>query len=378
MSRPKLSQLWGGLLYLVFLVVFVEVGLQCVYWFEAGDFLFRRTGLPIYARESIAGYGNRPGLSFDHRTNEFHAHYYVNKAGFRVPRPELEYTVVKPNNTYRVMILGPSFAYGWGVEYELSFAGLLEELLQERGIARGKKIELVNAGVPAMPMGAQLAWFQRIGTSYMPDLVIQLVYGSMVVPNISNPYAAVDDNGYLVSLGGSVGRRWHDSFKKFATVFYGWMLWAELNSPNPPTQTGAKGNTVLGAGREIFAPPDFDPTQPVVQEAMDVYTRLSGSVHAAGARLLVVYVPLSYAVHREDEIRWRHLGVWDISRQTAFDALFVRHLNKCQIPSIDLTPDLQKFAETGKRLYFWLDVHWTAAGNAAAAGAVADYLTGLR
>src|SRR5262249_46013387 len=99
LSRTKLSRLWGGFLYLVFLVVFLEVGLQCYYWFEAGDFLFRRTALPIYARESIAGYGNRPNLSFDHRTNEFHAHYYVNKAGFRVPRPELEYTVVKPNNT---------------------------------------------------------------------------------------------------------------------------------------------------------------------------------------------------------------------------------------------------------------------------------------
>jgi hypothetical protein len=373
-SRPKLSQLWKGFLYFAFLIVSLEVTLQGFYWVTAGDFLFRRTGVPIYARERHAGFGNHPGLSFDHRTNEFHARYYVNQAGFRVPRPELEYMLAKPTNTYRVMILGPSFAYGWGVEYEQSFAGVLQQLLQERSFAHEKKIEIINAGVPAMPTGAQLAWFERVGKGYKPDLVIQLVYGSMAVPNISKLSAAVDENGYLLSLG-YVGPGWYESFKKLATVFYGWVLWTKLNSQYEPAQTG-DGNAVLGAGREILVPPEFDPAHTLVHQAMHLYTKLSGSVRAAGAQLLVVYIPLSYAIHREDEARWRHLGAGDISRQTAFDAAFVRYLNECQIPSLDLTRHLQKSAETGKRIYFWLDIHWTAAGNSAAALAVADYFTG--
>jgi acetyltransferase AlgX (SGNH hydrolase-like protein) len=374
-SRPKLSPLWGSLLYLVLLIVFVEVALQGFYWSTAGDFLFRRTGVPIYARERHAGFGNRPGLSFDHRTNEFHARYYVNQAGFRVPRPELEYMLARPNNTYRVMILGPSFAYGWGVEYQQSFAGVLEQLLQERRFAGEMKIEIINAGVPAIPTGAQLAWFERVGKGYTPDLVVQLVYGSMAMPDISTLYADVDDNGYLVSISGYVAPRWYDSLKKLATVFYGWVLWSKLHSQDAPARTG-EGNAVLGAGRGIFVPPEFDTAHPAVRQAMLVYTELAGSVRAAGARLLVVYVPLSYAIHREDEVRWRHLGVRDIARQTAFDAAFVRHLNECRIPSIDLTQNLRKSAEMGKRIYFWLDIHWTAAGNASAARAVADYLTG--
>jgi hypothetical protein len=65
-------------------------------------------GIPIYTRESYAGFGNRPGLSFDHRTNEFRARYYINRAGFRVPRSELEYTLAKPSNVYRIMLLGDS------------------------------------------------------------------------------------------------------------------------------------------------------------------------------------------------------------------------------------------------------------------------------
>lgn len=139
---------WRALIYLAFLCVCIEINLQAFYWVMAGDFLFRRVGLPIYAPEPHAGFGNRPGLSFDHRTNEFNSHYYINQAGFRVPRPDLEYTLAKPSNTYRVMLLGPSFAFGWGVDYELSFAAVLQRLLQERGFAHEKKIEIINAGIP--------------------------------------------------------------------------------------------------------------------------------------------------------------------------------------------------------------------------------------
>jgi N-glycosylase/DNA lyase len=109
---------------------------------------------------------------------------------------------------------------------------------------------------------------------------------------------------------------------------------------------------------------------------MYVYNKLAGVTRAAGVRLLVVYVPLSYAIHREHESRWRLLGIGDIRRQMDFDAAFVRYLNNCQIPSIGITQQLQRSAEINKQLYFWLDIHWTLAGNRTAARAVADYLTG--
>jgi hypothetical protein len=376
MSRSTLSLFWRGLIYLAFLSVCVEFAMQAFYWVTAGDFLFRRVGLPIFVREPYAGFGNRPGLTFDHRTNEFHAHYYINQAGFRVPRPDVEYTLTKPPNTYRVMLLGPSFAFGWGVDYELSFASVIQQLFEERGFAGEKRIEIINAGIPAMPVRPQLAWFERVGKGYVPDLVIQFVYGSMAIPNISEPQAAIDENGYLVSLNLDAGQRWRERFKNFATVFYGWVLWTKLSSPRSRTQQGERSSLVLGAGREMAASTDFDPTQPQVRKAMYVYNKLAAITSAAGVRLLVVYFPLSYAIHREDESRWRQLGVLDIPAQMAFDAAFVRYLNECQIPSIDITQQLQKSAQVGKRMYFWLDIHLTAGGNDVAARAVADHLTG--
>lgn len=371
---PIVFPFWRSLAYLLYLSICIEVALQGFYYITAGDFLFRRIALPIYVREPHAGFGNRPGLSFDHRTKEFHAHYFISKAGYRVPHPDVEYTVAKPANIYRVMILGPSFAFGWGVDYEFSFAGALQQLLQERGFAGEKKIQVVNAGIPAMPLAPQLAWFEQVGQRYESDLVIQFVYGSMM--NVSGPPYSVNDEGYLVSFNADGGWRWRERFKNFATVFYGWVLWTKLNTAHSPLQPEEKGGAVLGAGREMTASTDFDPIHPEVRGPMHVYTHLADVVRAAGAQLLVVYFPRSYAIHREDESRWQYLGTLDIKRQMAFDLAFVHYLNECRIPSIDITQQLQKSAQGGERMYYWLDIHWTAAGNITAARAVADYLVG--
>jgi hypothetical protein len=371
--RLILSRFWQGFAYLVYLCICLEIGLQGFYYITAGDFLFRRVGLPIYVGEPYAGFGNRPGLSFEHRTNEFHARYYINNAGFRVPRPDVTYTLAKAPDIYRVMILGPSFAFGWAVDYELSFAAILQRLLQERGFAGDKKIEIINAGVPAMFPATQLIWFDQMGKGYAPELVIQFVYGSMANIGTTEPFAVVNDDGYLVPVHTTMALEWRERFKKLATVFYGWMFWTSLGSA---VHSGDQSGNPLRTEPEIAAPTNFVSTHPEAREAINFYDKLTSVVRQAGARLLVVYVPLSYAVHREDESRWRLLGIRDIPRQMAFDAAFVRYLNECQIPSIDLTQRFRKSAHRIQRMYYWLDIHWTPAGNDAAALAVADYLTG--
>jgi hypothetical protein len=67
-----------------------------------------------------------------------------------------------------------------------SLAGVLQQLLQERGFAGEKKIEIINAGIPAMPVAASAGLVREwVGKRYEPDLVIQFVYGSMVIKNVS-------------------------------------------------------------------------------------------------------------------------------------------------------------------------------------------------
>jgi hypothetical protein len=343
----------------------------------AGDFLFNRGAPPLYRSESFAGYMNRPEFSYDHHTSEFEAHYYINQAGFRVPRPGVEYAVKKPANTYRILLLGPSFAYGWGVDYEKSFAALLPQILTEHGFAKGRKIELIDAGVPSIPPASQLNWYEHVGKNYQPDLVLQFIYATMVVTSKPQSIYAANADGYLVQKNETTGQRWRERVKRFATVFYGWTLWTDfeawLNS-----NSGKHNGSVLGAGREFVQVANFDPGKPVVRDSMVFYRRLAKAVQESGARLRIVYFPLSYVIHPEDESRWRHVGVYNVEAEKAFDAAFVNYLNEQRIPAVDITKDLRNAATRGTRLYYWLDIHWTPAGNAAAAHAAADSLVRAR
>lgn len=369
--NPRTRRNAARVAYVLFVFAFVEISLQLFYRVTAGDFLFRRDTPALYQSEAYAGYGNRRGLSYIHHTNEFAARYNINQQGFRVPDRDLSYAVPKPPGTYRILLLGPSFAYGWGVDYDKSFAALLPQMLAKQGFAAGQKIELINAGVPSLQPGPQLNWFEHEGRKYQPDLVIQFVYASMAEPSDPPSNYAADAEGHLIDRNMSTGQRWRERAKQFATVFYGWMLWTEMDallSPGPPDRA------VQGAGRQFVQESGFDIGKPHVRTATAFYLRLRNAVHASGAQLRIVYFPLSYVIYPADESRWRHLGVQNVAAQQAFDRAFVKYLGDQDIPTLDISPDLHRATAQEKRLYYWLDIHWTPEGNAAAARAVASAL----
>ena len=371
----RLRKLAGLVGYIIFVAAFVEIALQLFYYATAGDFLFRRDAPALYQSEPYAGYGNRRGLSYVHHTNEFEAHYYINRQGFRVPKPGIEYAVPKPAGTYRILLLGPSFAYGWGVDYDKSFAALLPQTLERNGFAAGRRIELIDTGVPSLQPAPQLNWYEHEGRKYQPDLVIQFVYGSVAEPSDGPSNYAADAEGHLIDRNMSTGRRWRERAKQFATVFYGWMLWTEVDLLLSP---GQHDRAVQGAGRRFIQETQFDAAKPRVRTATAFYRRLADVVRASGARLQIVYIPLSYVIYPADESRWRHLGVQNVAAQEAFDTAFVKYLNAQNIPTLDISKDLRDAAAHEKRLYYWLDIHWTPEGNAVAARAVGRSLVGRR
>jgi hypothetical protein len=371
--KPHSRKIAGAIAYVAFLGLFVEVALQGFYYATAGDFLFRRTSVAIWAPNEYSGIFNRPNLALEHHTAEFTTHCYNNADGFRVPRPGVEYSRQKGDGTYRVMLLGPSFAYGWGVDYEQSFGAVLERELESRGYAGGKHIEILNAGVPSLSAAPHLRWYDHVGRAYQPDLVIWFIYGSMAIPNDPTMNVVADEDGYLVPRDSTPMLRVRAQAKKFATVFYGWMLWTKLDAIRESSSESA-GGAVLGAGREMKLVAKFDLTSDEVVNALHFYHDLERVVRRDGTEVLVLYFPLSYAIHAEDVSRWKHLGVNDVPAQIAFDTAFTRYLNENGLPVVDATDALQRAAAEGERLYYWLDIHWTPKGNEVTAHVVADYL----
>ena len=345
-------------IYLVACLLLLEGALQLHYRMEAGDWLFRRSVLPIYAVDESAGFGLRPNLDLVHRTSEFRVPIATDSHGRRVERSGVEVPWTAPGGTRRVMVLGPSFAFGWGVRCGEAFPARLGEALAD-GLG---PLDVVNAGVPALGPVAQLGWFRREGAGYRPDLVVQLVYGSLEVSEAYSEGYRVDGSGRLVPREAGGERRLRAALKRSAVVFRGWQVATALAA-----RRGRTGG-VQGAGRELPPVREFDPAAPETRHALDFYGDLKATVEAAGARLLVVTFPLSYVVYPEDFARWRHLGVSDPDSRRRFETAFAAELNARGIRTLDLTEDLIAAARgTPERLYYRIDIHWTAAGHAVAA-----------
>jgi hypothetical protein len=104
----------------------------------------------------------------------------TNSCGMRDdPRPH-----PKPPNTYRIAMLGDSFAFGWGVEVHEATAKVLEQTLTTvvmRANSQGNapqtqtpttRFEVLNFGVPGYSTFQQVALFRDRVLEFEPDAVI--------------------------------------------------------------------------------------------------------------------------------------------------------------------------------------------------------------
>ena len=127
----------------------------------------------------LAGYGNveiyepDPQLYWRLKPNQDcytkidHKPVHINAHGTRGP----DFTDAKPPGTYRILSLGDSRTFGWGLTEAESYSGLIEEMLQEH-VGKGRRIEVINAGVNAWSYAQMYVYFRDYGLKYHPDVVI--------------------------------------------------------------------------------------------------------------------------------------------------------------------------------------------------------------
>jgi lysophospholipase L1-like esterase len=105
---------------------------------------------------------NRPGAEGWHVDIRYHIR--INRHGHRGPDHEIE----KPGGTFRILGLGDSFGFGWGVEDGETYLRVLEKKLR----VAGHPAEVINAGVPAWHSAQSLRYLLGPGARFKPDLVI--------------------------------------------------------------------------------------------------------------------------------------------------------------------------------------------------------------
>lgn len=110
-------------------------------------------------------YWHKPNLDLD--LGSFRLR--TNQHGCRGP----EIAVPKPAEVFRIVLLGDSVAFGWGVDDEVTFARRLER--EWYAAHPRRRLEVVNTALPMYDTNQEEATLRELGLSLQPDLVL-LVY----------------------------------------------------------------------------------------------------------------------------------------------------------------------------------------------------------
>ena len=82
-----------------------------------------------------------------------------------------EFATAKPAGTLRIICIGDSRTFGWGLREAETYPVLLQRQLQEQ-FGAGRKIEVINAGVNAWTFPQMTVFLREHALAWQPDLVI--------------------------------------------------------------------------------------------------------------------------------------------------------------------------------------------------------------
>jgi lysophospholipase L1-like esterase len=83
---------------------------------------------------------------------------------------DFEYSDEKPENTYRIVVIGDSVAQGQGVRKRRTFSNVLEWILNSN--SENKKYEVITIAVSGYSTSQELILLEREAAKYSPDLII--------------------------------------------------------------------------------------------------------------------------------------------------------------------------------------------------------------
>jgi hypothetical protein len=176
----------------------------------------RVVGALLYRGGAGEGLVFPPKSEFRFKTAEFDCAVKINALGFRDREFDL-----KPERRARILAVGDSFTYGWGVEANESWPKLLEARLRQAGY----DVEVANLGKPGASPASYAAIADKAVPVLKPELVIVgILQGEDLAQtgleaSINSPAAAPEGRPTsavrLPRLGervGSVGRRMYPNF----------------------------------------------------------------------------------------------------------------------------------------------------------------------
>ncbi len=327
----------------------------------------------------------KPGFNDRVVTSEFASTWAINEDGHRGPRAArasgaaADGDAVGPGDTAeRIVALGDSFTFGYGVEEEEAWPRRLEAILAEE--EAGERVEVVILGVGGYGTWEETRYLEQERARLAPDLVLVAFYfGNDPVDN-RRWYPPVPVLAAGDAPAAEAGADRAERVKRW--------LGARLHLYNLIASRGDELLVRTGLRRLVY-PFEIDvlrspPPESVAAawEATRAAFTMLTHMQESGLAIRVVLVPMR---HQVDDAFWQRLTA---QYERLAGARAVRALDRdrpqrivedllldAKIESFDLLPGLRAAARRSPDPLYWSrDQHWTQAGHAAAARLIADRL----
>jgi hypothetical protein len=238
-----------------------------------------------------------PQLSFAHVPNSsaflMGVPVSIDSHGLR----DREYSLEKPPGVFRIVMLGDSTTFGWGVTEEQTVAKILERRLNQTCASAQPCFEVLNAGVGNYGTVQEYTHYMTYDRAFHPDLVILEYYINDPEPVPAERKPGLIGSSYLAAF--AVSR--FDSTLRFMGTRPNWKEY----------YSGLYGDD-----------------RPGMQAAKKALADLAAATNADGTRLLVTILPELHEIN----------GTYPFTReqQKILDALAADH-----VPAIDLIDGLR-------------------------------------
>lgn len=271
---------------------------------------------------------------------------------------DIEHSINKPDGTIRILGLGDSFTFGWGVLENNVYLKVLEQDLHR---VLNRSLETINTGVPGWGLNQYYLYLKESGLKLAPDIVLVGYFiDDLDGPPADklSPTADLQWEGHISVRGGPFQHvRLFNLFTYLADTIKYRNRSKRISYLNDVQARRAK---LTETADYLVADPGPEVTAQRSQLLKEHLTRIKALVTKNGASLIIVFIPdYSQLFHPELQHINRVLGT--VSRDLG-------------VSFLDMTP-IYESTEAAAHNYFWpLDGHTNETGHHAIATALAPLI----
>jgi hypothetical protein len=197
----------------------------------------------------------------------------------------------KPPGVFRILGLGDSFAFGWGVEEDQTFLRVLEQRLR----AAGHNVEVLNAAVPAWHSIQSLLYLMNEGRHFEPDLVVAAFFHDDVRFNSFADILRGEVALNLKKAEAEVAQRKRSSFSRKFRLYNFWFNWRKIQAASRKYRRSNPFPS-FEEEREIFKP-DFDGDERLAATLEKILNDWDKARKSLDVPVVFTYIPIGGALH---------------------------------------------------------------------------------